>query len=475
MAQGYVAPHLLAQRVRPRGWKPRRHQSFISWRIATTVPHGDARLIFNLGPRWGKSELLCVDTPVWFLENYPTLNVMMATATTPLADQWGGRVRDTFAQHPWLATKLKEDSKAKDTWHTTAGGGMKCVGVGKATLGFGADLLIIDDPYPTWKEGQSAHYRRNIEEWITGTMESRLNPKGSVVMLHHRMHPRDATGYLLAQPDAAKWQHYSLPSLATSPDDPMGRAIGEPLDESTWSAFELEKKRLAMQWAWEPMHQQNPQALGNGAIYHHFHERNLEPVELRPGEPVHLAIDFNINPGMHLVIGQHRTLDNLFTFTHEIHGPRMHLKMAVEEFVRLWRGLSWRPDVWLTGDPAGNAADIKDGESNWQAVRILLGQAGIRVRTCVAAKAPGVLDSVRLVNEALKSSIDGRVSVKINPRCSRLVTDLREVVGDEEGKPEKSQTDLTHASDCVRYMIHYHSPGYSMQPRVHRGTARVMV
>jgi len=475
---GLLAPHMLAEKFSGHGmarkWTAYRHLCHISRVIAPQMVEGNARIIVNLGPGWGKSEFCSLWTPVWRLETNPTRRLILATHTSPLARSFGAKVRDEFKSNPFLLTELKDDTTAKNEWHTDKGGGMRCVGMDESVIGNRGDDLFIDDPYGKWADAMSAAYRAKVEGWFHATAASRLEPNANIVVIHHRMHVNDLTGHLLKQPDGHQWTVISLPSIATAPDE-LGRQVGEPLDERRFDRHQLERKRLEASWSWEPMHQQNPQALGNGAIYNHFHEGNVEAVEIRRGEPVHLAIDFNINPGMHMLVCQHRPLDNLFTICHEIHGPRMNLKLAIAEFIRMWNGWPWRPEVWLAGDPAGNAADIKDGESNWQAVRILLSQAGIRVRTCVAAKAPGILESVSLVNQALKSTIDGRVSVKINPRCVRLVRDLCEVVGDEEGKPEKSNSDLTHSSDCMRYLIHYHSPGYTMKPRVQTGMARVMV
>ena len=39
------------------------------------------------------------------------------------------------------------------------GGGMLCVGVGGGVTGFGADLLIIDDPYVDWDDAWSSASR----------------------------------------------------------------------------------------------------------------------------------------------------------------------------------------------------------------------------------------------------------------------------------------------------------------------------
>ena len=45
MVKGYIAPHRLSMRVRRGEWKPLRHQRYMSWRIAESVPSGNAREI----------------------------------------------------------------------------------------------------------------------------------------------------------------------------------------------------------------------------------------------------------------------------------------------------------------------------------------------------------------------------------------------------------------------------------------------
>lgn len=474
---GLLAPHMLAEKFSgfgvARKWTAYRHLCHISRVIALQMTEGNARIIVNLGPGWGKSEFCSLWVPVWRLETKPSRRLILATHTSPLARAFGAKVRDEFKSNPYLRTRLKDDTTAKNEWHTDQGGGMRCVGMDESVIGNRGDDLFIDDPYGKWADAMSVAYRTKVEGWFHATAASRLEPDANIVCIHHRMHVSDLTGHLLKQEDGARWTVISLPSLATGPDE-LGRVEGEPLDERRFTRFQLEGKRLEASWSWEPMHQQNPQALGNGAIYNHFHEGNLAPVELRPGEPVHLAIDFNINPGMHMLVGQHRGTDNLFTVCHEVHGPSMDLNRAVAEFVQMWKRWGWRPEVYVVGDPAGNAREVSDGIAQWTKAKAQLRHAGIPIRDRVASKAPGILESVTLVNEALRSSFDQRVSLKVNPRCVRLVTDLREVVGDEEGKPEKSNQNLTHSSDCLRYWIHSIAPGITMKPRVQTGSARVM-
>ena len=137
-------------------------------------------------------------------------------------------------------------------------------------------------------------------------MESRLNPGGSVVGLHHRMHVRDLTGYLLSLPDGSKWEHYSLPSLHRPANDHLHREVGEPLDPEMWSKAELEAKRTGHAWAWGADVSTEPRgrwATGRSATTSVGQRTRLN---CDRASSIHLAIDFQHQPGMHLEIGQHR-------------------------------------------------------------------------------------------------------------------------------------------------------------------------
>ena len=119
------------------------------------------RVIVNIAPRHGKSEMISYLAPAWFLGKYPQKKVIMASHTADLAVNFGRRVRnlvgsdlyhDIFPQ-----VELQADSKSASRWGTNSNGEYFAIGVGGALAGRGADLFIIDDPHSEQeaKQGRS--------------------------------------------------------------------------------------------------------------------------------------------------------------------------------------------------------------------------------------------------------------------------------------------------------------------------------
>lgn len=417
---------------------------------------GSARIIINMGPGSGKSELCSVHVPLWLFANDPSHKIISASGTPELPVKFGGAVKDAL-KNPLYNTKVRADSDAKAWFQTTAGGQMKATTIMGGSIGFRANTFLIDDPYGKMAQARSRAYRLATEEFYTYVAASRLEPDGNVIVIHHRMHPLDLTDFLLKGPGGSVWEHISLPSIATGPDV-LGRAKGEALCPDRYDIPKLEAIRLEMRYAFEPMHQQDPGSLVSGRLYTSFAPENESPIELAAGHDVDLCVDFNINPGMHFLVGQHFKGDDSFRYTHEIHGPRMNLVQAAAEFVKLWRTLPWKPTVRLFGDASGGAANVADGRSNWSILTNTLKAAGINTRNLVPFANPGIIDSVNSLNEALCDSVTGARRMKVSPRCERLLVDLREVQADEDGKPDKTDGELTHASDAARYHVHFLSP-----------------
>lgn len=453
LRKGWAGPHVHACTYNPR-FRLWRHITHIGRLIGTEVAKGDARILINLGPRWGKSELVSVATPTWFLSRYPDRRVIMASASQALAKGWGQRNRDNFTEHPELGVVTREDSDAKADWLTTAGGGMRSVGIGTAVLGFGAHLLIIDDPYGEWKDAQSVVYRKGVEDWYTATATSRLEPGASVIVLHHRMHPLDLSAFLLKGEDAARWIVVSLPSIATGPDV-LGRKLGESLDPVRWTEEQLEQKRREMRGMWEPMHQQNPMALGAGAAYKHFGQHNIDKdLAYRPDLPLHLSFDFNVSPGMHVLMGHHDRMTDLAWAFDEIHAQSMNVAGACAEVRRRVAAMAEKPEaIHIYGDCGGNARSIASGETHWDAVVRGLNPLGIPVRHCVADPAPAVVERVGNFNYAMRD-VGGEVWYKVHPRCEALVRDLTSVQLDDKGGIDKSDPLLTHASEAEGHRMY---------------------
>ncbi len=53
-------------------------------------------------------------------------------------------------------------------------------------------------------------------------------PGGRIVVIQTRWHEDDLSGFLLRE-DPDNWHEIRLPAICDDLDDPLGRAIGEPL------------------------------------------------------------------------------------------------------------------------------------------------------------------------------------------------------------------------------------------------------
>ncbi len=61
---------------------------------------------------------------------------------------------------------------------------MVTAGVGGPITGKGADILIIDDPVKNAEEANSQTYRDKTWEWYQSTAYTRLEPNGSIIIIH---------------------------------------------------------------------------------------------------------------------------------------------------------------------------------------------------------------------------------------------------------------------------------------------------
>ena len=205
-------------------------------------------------PRFGKSEQVTVRYPVWRLERNPAYRVMIGAYNSDLATNFSSLARDVALQR---RLPIREDHNRADDWKTTAGGGVRAVGVGKGATGFGADLIIIDDPVRDQSEADSEAYQRSVWDWYTKVIRTRLEPGGAIILIMTRWSEEDLAGKLLdrAKHGGEKWDVCRLPAFAETqaerdlwaremglPEgepDPIGRQPGEGLCSERFSDSEL--------------------------------------------------------------------------------------------------------------------------------------------------------------------------------------------------------------------------------------------
>lgn len=242
-------------------WIAATHLLYAAAEIAHEVAKGDAHIIFEIPPRHGKSELASVHTPIWFLDRWPHLSVILTTYAADLSEGFGRRVRDAFLEDDgqFLRAQVRSDVSRTDVFQTTEGGGMMSVGIGGPITGRGANLLIIDDYVKNFVEAMSESTNEQIWNWFLSTAYTRLEPGGSVIILATRWpSPNgDLIGRILAK-EPGKWRVIRLPALAEA-GDPLGRVEGAALWPQRYTKERLLRIRsLLGAWLFDSMYQQDP-------------------------------------------------------------------------------------------------------------------------------------------------------------------------------------------------------------------------
>ena len=216
------------------------------------------RVVVNIAPRHGKSELISYLAPAWFLGKYPQKKVIMASHTADLAVNFGRRVRNLVSSDLYKdifpQVELQVDSKSASRWGTNFNGEYFAIGVGGALAGRGADLFIIDDPHSEQdaKLGRSDVFLP-AWEWFQAGPIQRLMPGGAIIVVMTRWSKLDLTGqiinHMIKNEDAEEWEVVEFPAII---DD-------KPLWPEFWTIEELLQKKASLDVRyWNSQYLQQP-------------------------------------------------------------------------------------------------------------------------------------------------------------------------------------------------------------------------
>jgi predicted phage terminase large subunit-like protein len=105
--------------------------------------------------------------------------------------------------------------------------------------GYGANLLVIDDPFKNTEDAFAARTRDAVHDTFRYVFLPCLAPGASVIVVASRWHDDDLSGRLVRD----GWLHIRLPAICDDAADLLGRAIGEPL--CPWGPDPREPRDLA--------------------------------------------------------------------------------------------------------------------------------------------------------------------------------------------------------------------------------------
>lgn len=422
------------------------------------------RLIINCPPRYSKTEMLKAFVKKGLAIN-PASKYIMLSYSANLALDNSERIKDAVASEwytdlfPWV--QIKRDSRSKQKWYTTAGGGIYATSSDGQVTGFGAGLvkeegaedfdiesnagawggaIIIDDPLKPL-DASSPVKRQKVNDQFENTIRSRVNDRSTpIIIIMQRLHKQDLCGYLLdLEPD--EWEVLSLPALSV---DSEGRETA--LYPFKHTVEELHKIQAANRFTFETQYQQNPQAINEKLWLFAFDRRkHTGHVEYDPTSPLVMSWDFNRNPMtctlFQHINGQARGIDC-------IRIENATTRMVCQEIDHKYPGAFFL----VTGDVAGKNATTLSLLNNYDVVKAYFNLS--RSQMQYSGSNPRLADSRYFIN----SLFEQYDIVFDSERCKPAIFDFENVMADDENKPIKTTRDNVAQQadflDNVRYYFH---------------------
>lgn len=219
------------------------------------------RLIINIPPRYGKTELAVKCFIAWSLAKNPQSKFIHLSYSDSLALDNSSQTKEYIesdAFQKFWEMKLKKDAQSKSKWFNDFGGGVYATASGGAITGFGAGVteskefsgaIIIDDPLKP-DDALSEIKRKAVNERFNNTIRSRVNDRETpIIVIMQRLHENDMSGFLLAGGSGEEWHHLCLPALNNK---------NEPLWEDKHTFAELEQIRQANRYNFSGQYMQTP-------------------------------------------------------------------------------------------------------------------------------------------------------------------------------------------------------------------------
>ncbi len=191
------------------------HVHAIAYELMRVWRGEEKRLIINIPPRYMKSIMVTIGFTAWAMGHAPHKRIMAVSYAASLArrhavdfsaivtSDW---FRGTFPN--FEIASLREG----EIW-TTKRGYRYAGSIGGSVTGWGADLIVIDDPIKGLDAALSAAERRRVAEFYDGSLYTRLNNKaeGAIVIIMQRLHEDDLVGHVL---EKENWRVLSIPAIA---------------------------------------------------------------------------------------------------------------------------------------------------------------------------------------------------------------------------------------------------------------------
>jgi len=263
------------------------------------------RLIINVAPRYGKTEIAVKNFISKGLSINPASKYIHLSYSDDLALDNSEGVKDIVSlpayKDLYPEVEIKKGSDSKKKWYTTKGGGVYATSAGGQVTGFGAgrvdedhedddldemmpngDLdfagaLIIDDPIKP-DDADSDTVRSKVNNRFDSTIINRVNSRNTpIIIIMQRLHENDLCGHVLEN-YPGEWTVLSLPSIIMEEGQSMQE--GKALWEFKHTLNELLKMNEVNPINFGRQYMQNPQPR-EGLLYSPFRTYTVIPASQR--------------------------------------------------------------------------------------------------------------------------------------------------------------------------------------------------
>lgn len=222
------------------------------------------RLIINVPPRYGKTELI-INFVAWAISQFPDSNFLYVSYSLGLAKKQTKTIRQIIGMQEFsdlFGVSISEDTSAQGNFETSQGGTIYAAGADGEITGRGAGIkdcdrfggaILIDDIHKP-SEVNSDTIRESVIDWYFGTLQSRVNnpQKTPIILIGQKLHEDDLPAHLVA---SGEWETVIIPAL-----DEAGNALHPAMHPKEI----LLKMQATMPYVFAAQYQQNPLPAGGG-------------------------------------------------------------------------------------------------------------------------------------------------------------------------------------------------------------------
>ena len=254
------------------------------------------KLMITVPPQHGKSEGSTRRLPAYMLGVNPDLRIAVSSYNSTFASKFNRdiqRIIDTpeyndVFKDTLLSGSIKQSSQflrnSTEFEIVNKKGSLKSVGRGGALTGNPVDVMIMDDLYKDFAEGNSPIIRDSVWDWYTTVVKTRLHNDSQELIVFTRWHEDDLIGRLekkenvitvsnwddLKDLKSSTWVKINFEALKTSEATEIdNRERNEPLWKEKHSREKLEETKALDEQKFQCLYQGNPRS-AEGLLYKPF-------------------------------------------------------------------------------------------------------------------------------------------------------------------------------------------------------------